>query len=55
MSVFIRVHPRPKWFGVCRGALRRALAEFGVKGDKALFLILGILEGRFDGEKILAR
>jgi hypothetical protein len=39
--VLIRVHPRPKKFGVCRGALLRARREFGVKGDKALFLILG--------------
>jgi hypothetical protein len=41
LSVCIRVHPRPKKFGVCRGALLRARAEFGVKGDKALFLTLG--------------
>jgi hypothetical protein len=39
--VFIRVHPRPKKFGGFRGALLRARAEFGVKGDKALFLTLG--------------
>jgi len=38
LSVLIRVHPRPKKFGVRRGTLLRALAEFGVKGDKALFL-----------------
>ena len=40
--MFIRVHPRPKKFGVCRGALPRARTEFGVKGDKTLFLTLGI-------------
>ena len=40
LSVFIRV---PKKFGVCRGVLLRALTGFGVKGDKALFLTLGIL------------
>jgi hypothetical protein len=43
---FINLYPRlsafPK-FGVCRGALLRARAEFGVKGNKALFLTLGIL------------
>ena len=33
------VHPRPKKFRVCRGALPRARME-KVKGDKALFLTL---------------
>jgi len=42
LSVLIRVHPRPKKFGV--GATRRvARTESGVKGDKALFLTLGTL------------
>jgi hypothetical protein len=40
--VFIRVHPRPKKFGVCRGVLPRARSEFGVQGDKTLFLALVI-------------
>jgi hypothetical protein len=35
-SVLIRVHPRPKKFGVLS-------SEFEVKGDKALFLTLGTL------------
>jgi hypothetical protein len=38
---FIRVYPWPKKFEGCRGALLRARTEFGVKGDKSLFLTLG--------------
>ena len=46
LSVFIKVHPYPKKFKVCRGALPRALREFGVKDDKTLFLTLGTSNSR---------
>ena len=40
-SVFIRGHPRPKSSEFVGATCRVARTEFGVKGDKALFLILG--------------